>query len=331
MKVIDKTPYQNESGQQGLMQRIQGVWEYGFGWQAELNAQKTVVNQLERVLERGYTLIRNLNLENSKIIEPLILVGPAGVFVLYVTATDGFFEAKGDQWNVVDNDRRRPAQVNLLTRVARLARALQVYLNRQGTFLPGMVEPVLVAANPRVHVETLRPIVRVVLSDGVKQFAGSLLQTRPVLKSEQVPDLVDHIVNPRPKRATAAEAAAELLKPTESTPPAGEDAAGAAGGQQAEAPERARTIFRAGEELKPFDPADLSFAFDAKASGDIPAGLRETNPSQRLGQAATMSPSSGSSAGRGMRTGQWVILAILVLLECLVLGGFAYAIMASRL
>jgi hypothetical protein len=330
MKVIDKTPYQNEQGAQSLIQRLQGVWEYGFSWQAELDAQRTVITQLDRVLEKGYTLIRNLNLENSKIIEPLILVGPAGVFVLYVTPTSGFFEAKGDQWNIVDNDRRRQAPVNLLTRVARLARALQVYLNRQGSFLPGMVEPVLVAANPRVHVETLRPIVRVVLSDGVKQFAASLLQTRPILKSDQVPDLVDHIVNPRPKRVTAAEAAAELLKPTKGAS-ATEEGTPAEGAQQADAPQRARTIFHAAEEAKPFDPADLSFQFDEKASSGVPAALRESSPSQRLDQAATMSASSVSSARGGLKPGQWFILVVMILLECVVLAGFIYAVMSSTL
>ena len=126
MKIIDKTPFQNEKGEFGLVQRLQGMWEYGGSWYAELDAQRAVIAQLERVLEKGFTLIRNLRLQNSQIVEPLILVGPPGVFVMYVTPISGFFEAKGDQWNVIKNDRRVPAPVNMLQRVARLARALQV-------------------------------------------------------------------------------------------------------------------------------------------------------------------------------------------------------------
>jgi len=139
MKIIDKTPFQNEHGDFGLVQRLQGMWEYGGAWHRELEAQKTVIAQLERVLEKGFTLIRNLRLQNSQIVEPLILVGPPGVFVMYVTPISGFFEAKGDQWNVIKNDRRVPASVNMLQRVARLARALQVYLNRQEMYMPGML------------------------------------------------------------------------------------------------------------------------------------------------------------------------------------------------
>lgn len=312
MKVIDKTPFQNEKGQFGLVQRVQAMMEYGPSWPAELEAQKTIIKQLDRVLEKGYTLIRNLNLENSKIIEPLILIGPAGVFVIYVTPLSGFFEAKGDQWNVVRNDRRSPAPINLLSRTARLARALQVYLNRQGMYLPGMVEPVLMASNPAVHIDSLRPIVRVVMSDAIKQFGASLLQARAVLKPELVYDLVDHIINPRTK-GTSAQPQPEA--PVTSVP--GPTPAPAPAAESAAAPARARAIFQAAEEAKPFDPADLSFAFDENADAGVPANLRETSPSQQLGPVAR----SGA-----FRPAHWATLGGMLLFECFILGWFAYLI-----
>jgi len=52
MKVIDKTPFQDEKGNFGLRQRVQAGMEYGFSWQAEVKAQKPVITQLERVLEK---------------------------------------------------------------------------------------------------------------------------------------------------------------------------------------------------------------------------------------------------------------------------------------
>ena len=197
MKVIDKTPLQDAKGNLGIVQRVQSAMEYGFAWQGDIEAQKPIIAQLERVLEKGHTLIRNLSLENSKIIEPMILIGPPGVFVLYVTRQPGFFEAKGDEWNSIQGDRRAPVAVNPMTRVARLSRALQVYLNRQGVILPCQVDAVLIAGNPAVHIDALRPIVRIVQSDAVKQWAASLLQARPVLRSEVVFDVVDRLLNPR--------------------------------------------------------------------------------------------------------------------------------------
>ncbi len=317
MKIIDKTPFQNEKGQSGLVQRIQAMWEFGGTWQAELEAQSTVIAQLERVLEKGFTLIRNLRLDNSQIVEPLILLGPPGVFVIYVTPIGGFYEAKGDQWNVVTNDRQEPAPVNLMARVAQLARALQVYLNRQNIYLPGMFEPVLIASNPAVHIDQLRPIIRVVMSDAVKQFAVGLMQSRPVLNTQEIAELVDHIVHPHPKTAeaepgSAAAPAPEGAKATEAPEavsadqpavaeeaPSEADASETASGQ---APARARAIFHAADELKPFDPADLNFAFDEKAGIGVAPGVSG---------ARTAPPRKSARRLGGMTALQWIVVLVM--------------------
>lgn len=304
MKIIDKTPFQNQDGEMTLAQRAQGTLQYGPSWYGELEAQKTVIAQLDLVLEKGFTLIRNFTLANSQIVEPLILIGPPGVFVLQVTPLKGFYEARGDQWNEVKGGRASPASVNLLYRVGRLARALQVYLNRQGVILPTLVEPVLVASNPGMHIESMRPVVRVVLSDAIRQFAGSLLQARAVLRSEQVYDLADRIMTPRPKEPApqeqpAAQASAQTEVPVMEQPSS-----------------RARAIFQAGEDLKPFDPADLSFAFDENAEAATQKAAE--------GGAAEVLPSVPGR--RGMGAGRWLVLAGMALVECCVLSGFVYLI-----
>ena len=62
MKIIDKTPFQNAQGEVDLSGRIQGTLRYGFDWFGELEAQKSVISQLERLLEKGFVLIRNFSL-----------------------------------------------------------------------------------------------------------------------------------------------------------------------------------------------------------------------------------------------------------------------------
>lgn len=322
MKVIDKTPFQNEKGTFDFLKRYQGRLEYGASWPDEVEAQKSVIAQLEKVLEKGYTLIRNLSLENSKIIEPLILVGPPGVYVLYVTPVTGFYEAKGDAWSIVQNNRRTPAKVNLLARVARLARAVQIYLNRQGVYLPGIVEPILIAASPAVHVESVRPIVRVVLSDAVKQYAASLVQARALLAPEAVHEVVEHLINPRKKapslQPTKVEVPVYEVNPatmpisTASAAAAAADAAATPG----EAPQRARAIFHAAEETKPFDPADLSFEFDEHGTAEMPEGQAQTKGSR---------PPAVRTAGLTSR--QWISLVVMLIVEFLVLAGFVYLIL----
>jgi len=309
MKVIDKTPLQDAKGEISLFQRIQGTLEFGFNWYAELEAQKVVIAQLDTVLEKGFTLIRNLTLHNSQIVEPMILVGPPGVYVIRVTTLGGFYEAKGDQWNIITGTRSSPAPINLMSQVARLARALQVFIDRQGVNLPGPVEPILIASNPGMHVESLRPVVRVIMSDGVKQFASSLVQARPVLKSEFVYDLADRIVTPRPKAVTP------ISQPLSAEVPTGKPPA------EAPAPSRAQAIFHARDTDQPFDPNDLSFAYDENAKNEVPENLREPSPSQRL-------PKINRKSSISSR--QLILLGAMLVVECCILGGFGIFIYLHR-
>jgi hypothetical protein len=180
MKIIDKTPLQDENGDIGLIPRIQGTLKYGLNWYAELEAQKTVIAQLDRSLEKGFVLIRNFTLPNSEIVIPVILIGAGGIWVIYVTNAKGYFEAKGDQWNTISNGRSQPAKINLLSRTAQLTRVFQKYLEIHKFNLPVNPEPVLIASDPGAQIESMRPAARVVRSDAIRQFAASLLQARPV-------------------------------------------------------------------------------------------------------------------------------------------------------
>ena len=85
---------------------------------------------------------------------------------------------------------------------------------------------------------------------------------------------------------------------------------------------RARAIFHAAEEAKPFDPADLNFEFDESAETDqgaVPKDLQEPSPSQQL-QAVRRGPFSSS---------QWAVLGGMLLVECCVIAGFVYLILSS--
>jgi hypothetical protein len=311
MKIIDKTPYQTEKGEISLLDRLQGTLKYGFSWYPELEAQKNIIVQLDRTLEKGFVLIRNLTLPGSAIVEPIILLGPGGVYVIYVTPLRGFYEAKGDQWNIVNNKRPRPAPINLISRVARLAQVLQRYLAQQGIELPVPIEPVLVASDPGLQIDSMRPAVKAVQSDGVRQLVASWVQAPPVLKTEYIYDLADRIVSPRPKAAQPA------------APAAGPAPAGAAAAEPAA---RANAIFQAAGQAQPFKASDLSFAFQeesaAAAAQPLPQVLRETSPSQARPRR--------SSGPLGFSLGQWALLGVLGVVGCCMAGGFSYLIFFSK-
>jgi len=248
-------------------------------------------------------LIRNFTLPNSEIVIPMILLGPGGVTVLYISTVKGFFEAKGDQWNTVVNGRSQPAPINLLNRVVRFARAVQVYLERQKVDLSVPVEAVLIAADPGAHIDSMRPTARVVMSDAIRQFATSLIQARPVWRSDVVYTLADRIVDPRPP---------EEVTPVAAIPP-----------EQNSGASRAQAIFNASEQAKPFDANDLGFAFDEEDPNAAEGGSAST-----AAPGAARSPQKGKILG--MTRSQVTVLGVLLFFEVCIVIGFAVLFLMNQ-
>src|SRR5512133_4358596 len=154
MKIIDKTPLLDEKGQLGMLQRLRGMVTVGFSWPEELLAQQAIITYFDRQLEKGYTLIRNYTLGQSGIMVPIILLGPTGVYVIQIANLRGRYEVKGDSWNVESGETYKPAPANLVQQTMRMAKALRVFIVRQGTKLPVEIEPVLIAGDPGLHIES---------------------------------------------------------------------------------------------------------------------------------------------------------------------------------
>lgn len=318
MKIIDKTPLLNEKGELGILQRIQGMLKFGFGWPNELEAQKAIITFFERQLEKGYTLIRNMTLGSSGITVPLILLGPTGIYVIHVTYLRGRYEARGNSWNEASGNGYKPAAINLIQRTSRLASAVKAFIERQGVKLPVEIEPVLIAGNPGLHIESVRPAIKVMMIDGIKPFAASLAAGRPVLSMEAVHEFVDRIVNPRmSKKETPASPAPEpSFSPEEKTlPPSPGEA-------------RASTIFNVTKETKSFEPTDLDFAmFDEEsAMKAAPPSVLETSPAQPLPRRVPR-----SKRVLGMTRSQLTFVAGLALVFLCVLAVLAYILVTSFL
>ena len=284
MKVYDKTPLQDQQGNINIIARIQGTLKYGMNWFAELEAQKSVIAQLDRLLDKGFVLIRNFTLPGSDIIIPLILIGPGSLSVILVTPVKGHFEAKGTEWNTVTNGVSAPAGRNLIDLLSKLTRAFQRYLQLNNINIPMQAEPVLIASDPGANVESVRPAVRVVRSDAIKQFANTLNQSSPVLRSEQVIVSADLILEPHPK---STEKPPEPEIPVE--PPMS----------------RAQAIFKASETAEPVAARP--------AQQPRPKPEIQEQPAQPAKKKAP-----------AISRGQVFLLAALGLVECCILAGGVY-------
>ena len=319
MKIIDKTPLVDENGKLSLTQRIQGMLQYGFNWPRELEAQSAIIKYFDRQLEKGYTLIRNLTLGQSGIVIPMILLGPTGIYVIEVSHLKGRYEARGDTWNVESGDRYAPAPVNLIQRTMRMTRALQAFIERQGVRIPVTIDPVLIAGDPGLHIESVRPAIKVMMIDGIKAFVNGLVNGSPVLSNLQLNDFVDHILNPRPKLDMSAPP--PVSQPEPEPRAAWEEMYGWNEEQQQQAePSQARAAFDASEEAQPFNPSgfDFSTAEQEAHVEDIPPVPRESEP---VGQ-----PKPGMILG--MLPWQLAVLAGLALTLFCILAIFVYVVLS---
>ena len=140
----------------------------------------------------------------------------------------------------------------------------------------------------------MQPAVRIILLDALERWAASLEGAAPLFTVETAHELADRIVNPRPpKREEQAETAVKA--PEES---------------------RANAIFRAADDARPFDPAELEFAFEETESIEVPPELIESSP------AVPLSSKVGTKKRfLGMTTQQLALLGGMILFEvCLLVG-----------
>ncbi len=187
MKVIDNTQEEDTT------QRKTGFFDLsrlGIGGAApdeDAEAQEFVMNALSKVLDNQYILLRNITLEGPGIPIPLILLGPSGIQVIYASPAKGMYRAKEGVWEKLDDHSQRFQidRPNLLERTSMMGRALDTYLASQGLEVP-VTEPVLFFSDPGIHIDSTRPIVRVLMADALDRYIAGLVTGNSLMDQETV-------------------------------------------------------------------------------------------------------------------------------------------------
>ena len=220
MRISDKTPYRNENGQISFLGRMQGTLKYGTDWYPEVMAQEKVITVFNKILDRNYILLRNFILPDTDIDVPMVLIGPPGIFLITVLHQRGLYSVRDDEWGKLTGETFVPGRINLIQRLIKLGHVLKIYLNRNGFKGELIVETIMMASNPGMHIETLRPAARVVLNDALERFAISITQAHPILNSERIADMaVALIKGPAPESPFVPEHGALVSTPV----PAGKE------------------------------------------------------------------------------------------------------------
>lgn len=183
-----------------LFERIDDLLEGG----EDRRTQEVIIPQLKKILDNSFVLLVNYPLPELKVEIPMILVGPSGVWVMCPSEARGIYRAKGEEWLEM-NDRKRkfePARENLVARAKTLARGVEKYL-AQHEITPPEVEAVLLFSNPGIHVDTARPVVRIVLRDALPKFAASIQKAPQVIAPEDIHDIISLLTRGKVRRRGA--------------------------------------------------------------------------------------------------------------------------------
>ena len=214
MRTIDRSTYRDASGQISFSTRLRAVFSEGLGWQAEVQAQEDITRRLAKVFGDDYVLVRNCPMPTSNVPVPLILIGPIGVRVMMTTSLRGTYRAKAGQWMTLGGSGTfKTSHPNLASRLRLFEDAVRRFVTSKGINLPEG-EPVLIVARPETYVENIKTSLRVVLADGVENFATSLMQLRPILSPAVVEDITRALGGPKdeaPIEAEAVQAAVPVL------------------------------------------------------------------------------------------------------------------------
>lgn len=313
MKIIDHTPYFNtETGEITFTDRVRAMIKFGSSWIKEVEAQNQIIPVLGKVLDRNYTLLRNATPPGLDASLPFILVGPTGIFVMYVTPITGMFRAKGDQWGTISGNAFKNEKPNLLTRTEHMARAIQLFLQRQGYLLTS-VEAILLCSDLSVHVDSIRPIIRVVMRDAFERFAISITQARAVLSPEAVQDVIGRILNP------------PIPAPSESPSPEPKPAVQ----EDTSAPETDPSFARAfafPETPAPIIAPDPSPVADTSDLSLAPMWSSDLTSLPAVGDIEGSLTSKGARLNRN----QWVLLIAMFVIWAILVGVFLFVVVRDQ-
>jgi hypothetical protein len=158
------------------------------------DSEDAIVARFLKGLDNRFVMLHNLQLEEKGETFPPILIGPSGLVVLNISQAEGFFKAKEESWWEMNQTSHQfgPARPNLIKQSKENAQRLAGILDAHGKSHPDIL-PVLIFANPGVHVETSNPAIRIVLMDGIESLIDSFLNSVEVLQPTEINFLSDSL------------------------------------------------------------------------------------------------------------------------------------------
>ena len=212
MRIIDLSKYKADSGLEGFLKTIQGVFAYGFSWHQSRKSQEELIAILDTVLGAEVVMLRDVNIPRVPRPIPLVMAAPSGLYVINPKNTQGYFRAEGKRWEELGrNDEYQLASNNLIRETWLYQKTIEGYF-KQHNFSAQMDRGVMIFVNPETHVESIRPRVRVIRADGITNFAREVAVSKPAFSEMDRRAAVNLLTNPRLPTKEKKEAAKEMEK-----------------------------------------------------------------------------------------------------------------------
>ena len=201
MKLIERSPIGSKSSSIPFVDRAKGIWQFGFSWERDTQAQQVLIQHLGSALDNSYTLVSNVPVPGFSIPVPLVLIGQTGLRTFCVSADKGIFSLKGEQWYKLDEQKEQyqPSRPNLVRRTAMMSRAIIEHLKEKGIYLDES-EATLFFTQPGIHIDAPESPVRLLQSDGIDRFTADLLNEDIVLDSMELQRITDILIKSKPKQ-----------------------------------------------------------------------------------------------------------------------------------
>lgn len=197
MRTIDLSKYKAEPGLAGMFKRFQGALSYGYSWQQSRKSQEELAEILGSVLGNDCVLLQDVNIPKVNRPIPLVLITPSSLLVINPKSVQGFFRAEGKRWEELGgNNEYRSAPVNLIRETWLFQKTIEGYF-KQHNFSAPMDRGVMIFVSPETVVESIRPRVRVVQADGIKNFAREISIAKPVFSERDFREAVKLLTDPR--------------------------------------------------------------------------------------------------------------------------------------
>jgi hypothetical protein len=185
MKIIDTQP-KVEPKKVGPVGRIIGSLR-DRATRPDTSALTILIDNLGKVLDDRYILLKNVELRGLRIPIPSILVGPTGIRVFYPSDAAGIFRANERIWEQLTGKGQnyKAVRPNPLALAVAMAGSVENQLSNARVDFP-KIDAVIFFAQPAIHIDSSRPVAKIVLPDMLDRFLAGLIQGQVLLDREGI-------------------------------------------------------------------------------------------------------------------------------------------------